>query len=139
MVEHSNNYSGNETQWAMMMTGKAMDSKEALKFLSEEFPIRSLEEVLCEAVGYYKSGKWIEVTPKEARAVLLDKMGSDYEQKINGWLPPNDESRTKKRVERITIESAMQIAFALRFNLEESEELLRRCWLDSLYRQRYYI
>jgi hypothetical protein len=133
MCEHSNNYKGHETQWAMMMTGKAMDSEDALKFLSEDFPIRSLEEILCETVGYYRCGKWVEVTPTEARSVLLEKMGRDYEQKINGWLPPNDESRNKKRVERITIESAMQIAFSLKFSLEEVEELLRRCWLDSLY------
>jgi hypothetical protein len=133
MAEQGSSYKGNETQWAMMMTGKAMDSKDALKFLSEEFPIRSLEEVLCETVGYYKCGKWIEVPPSEARTVLIDTMGRDFEQKINGWLPPNDESRNKKKVERITIESAMQIAFALGINLEEVEELLRRCWLDSLY------
>jgi len=51
----------------MMMTGKAMDSEEALKFLSEDFPIRSLEEILCETVGYYRCGKWVEVTPTARR------------------------------------------------------------------------
>jgi len=124
---------GNETQWAMMMTGKAMDETEALSFLSEDFPVRSLEEVLREAVGYSKCGEWIEVTPEEARAVLIEKMGRQLEQKINSWLPPTEEGRNKKRVGNIKIDSAMQIAFALKFDLSEAEELLRRCWLDSLY------
>ena len=66
---------GSKTQWAEAMATEAMEMSDAIGFLNEEFPIRSLAEVLCEAVGNYKYGKRVEVPPAEARAVLLEAMG----------------------------------------------------------------
>jgi len=133
MSKHDIYDKGNETQWAELMTCEAMRLNDALKFLNEDFPIRSLQEVLCETVGYFLNGKWEEVTIEEARKVLLNKIGSDFEQKINSWLPINNEDNIKKQVVSIKIESLMQIAFALNMTLDDVDVLLRRCWLDSLY------
>jgi len=124
---------GTETQWAELMSSKAMEMNEALKFLNEDFPIRSLSEMLCEAAGYYKHGKWIEVPQDEARDILLTTMGYEYEQKINSWLPANQISTESNQVERIKKDSAMQVAYALNMTLEDAEIFLRRCWLDALY------
>jgi len=122
-----------ETRWAELMSRQAMKMDDALKYLNEDFPIRSLSEMLCEAVGYYKHGKWIEVPTDEAKSVLLDTMGYEYEQKINSWLPQNQIDSKAKYVERIKTDSAMQVAFALGMTLENAEIFLRRCWLDALY------
>jgi len=124
---------GVETQWAELMSNQAMKMDDALKFLNEDFPIRSLSEMLCEAVGYYKHGRWLEVSPDEARNILLETMGFEYKQKINSWLPPNQVEGKPKQVEGVKKDSAMQVAFALNMTLENAEVFLRRCWLDALY------
>ncbi|MCL2426495.1 MAG: hypothetical protein FWD05_09180 [Oscillospiraceae bacterium] len=137
MMSRSSNQKGNETRWAELMMSEAMDMEEAVNFLKEEFPIRTLAEVLCEAVGYYLYNKRIEVTPDDARHVLLEKLEEDEDtrkkSKINSWLPLSLVDNDKKQVKSISKESAMQIAFSLKMTLEDAESFLRRCWLDSLY------
>jgi len=133
MPENETHKQNTETQWAELMSSQAMKMDDALKFLNEDFPIRSLGEMLCEAVGYYKHAKWVEVPTDEARNILLETMGHEYEQKINSWLPQNQVDSKAKYVERIKTDSAMQVAFALDMTLENAEIFLRRCWLDALY------
>jgi len=154
MDENSKNEVGVETRWAGFMSTEAMEIEDALKFLNEDFPIRSLGETLREAVGFYKHGKWVEVPTDEARSVLLETMGKGFSSKINSWLPAEDTSSScinadssgiyadnndnqadgnGNQVEKITKDSAMQIAFALKMTLKDAETFLQRCWLDALY------
>ena len=117
------NYEPGELTSDAMKAVKALSLEDALKPFNDGFPIRTIDEVICEAVGYSLRKEWCKVTPTEAEAVLQEKMGDDF---LNYWITPNNTRRLNRK-------SAMRIALALEINVPVAEFFLKRCWLDGFY------
>lgn len=129
---------GAKTEFANSMIYNIMEPEAAFDFMKKDFPIRTLTDVLCEAVQKkHLNENPAKITPKETRELLrkaLTNIGLPEEniKKIDYWLPLNQSER-ENQVKSISKDSAMQIAFALKMTLDEAELFLGRCWLDALY------
>ena len=121
-LENLFNYrQGGATDNAVKGISNAMKLEDALKFMKENFKIRTIDEIICEAVGKLLHNKMIEVPHEEARLILKQKLEpgltkrevNTIEENIRLWLEPQNNRSIDKK-------SAIHIAFALQMTLEDT-------------------
>ena len=113
----------NPTQFAQNTAFWTFDLDDAVRYLSEDFPIRRIDEVLANAIKQKAQER--NTTEEEMKSVLRKALGSKA-RSLRNWLIPG-------MVKSISRESAIQIAFALHMSYEEAEGFLKRLWLDGFY------
>jgi len=111
----------NLTEYVKNMAYRTLDLDEAVRYLNEDFPIRRIDEVLLNAIK--QKAMQCNSTEEDVKAALRKNLES---KSWSSWLKPG----MKKSMDR---ESAFKIAFALHMTYEETEEFLKRCWLDGFY------
>jgi hypothetical protein len=113
------------TDFAEKQAQGMADINEIIRFLHDDFPIRTIKEELEKEIELRVAA--LKTTRDEIIRNLRKKCG---EVNVNNWLSGKAKALTK--------ESALKIAFALQMSAKEASWfLMQSCWLDGLYMRDY--
>jgi len=112
------------TMLARKMAFGILDISDAIKYITEDFPVRRTDELLMREIE--KKARQRKISQDAVIRGLENVVGREN---LRNWL-----SRESCRIGR---DSAIKIAFGLKMTYEEADEFQKRCWHDGFYLRDY--